>query len=288
MNQIRFTAATFLTATIAASCAAAPAAADPTGACATPSPELTHFCSQLDQMQQLHSPPVPTTTAPGTSGGETLYAGHPLWHYLVLGAVVALVIAAVVKLAGSAVDDAEKTAAEQAAELDRGRRIAQDAGTEHAERSPEDLRRYADFGWAVPWQQGTAFGNLVTRDGDTSRVYAAWAEACQLARLGHWDEAGTFTPAAAVVNVNGYSDDDTGDLELAVNTADYTVGARELNRVLEHLVRTARVETASDFTRDAVRDWHVTRLSMIPKQQQAAPAPEPEASVPDPAAGWEW
>ncbi|MGP4057774.1 hypothetical protein ACTWP6_23615 [Mycobacterium sp. 4D054] len=53
-------------------------------------------------------------------------------------------------------------------------------------------------------------------------------------------------------------------------------------------MRTARVETASDFTRDAVRDWYMTRLSMTPAaQKQQAQEPE-QPAAPDPAEAWEW
>jgi hypothetical protein len=181
----------------------------------------------------------------------------------------------------------QRRAQRQAAQLAAGRRLAADAGTAPDAQSPEDLQRYAEFGWAVPWQPGTAFGNLVERRGKAPRLAQAWIQACELARLGHWDEAGVFTPAAVIANVNGYGDD-SGDLELSVNTADYTVGERELNRVLDHLVRTARVETASKFTRNAVKDWHVTRLSMNAPQSAPVAEPQEEAPAPDPAANWEW
>lgn len=233
-----------------------------------------------------------TTTAPssGGSGGSGGGIGDAFSSFfdsygalLFFGGLIAFIVWVII---ATRRDSAEEKAEKRAAELARGRQIALDAGVEPAAQSPEDLRRYSTFQWAVPWTHGTAFGQLVDRDGGTGRVHAAWTAACELARLGHWTEAGVFIPAATVVNVNGYSDG-SGDLELSVNTRDYTVGERELNRVLEPLTRTARVETATSFTRDAVRDWHVTRLSMNPAQQQAA-APEQEASAPDPTTAWEW
>jgi hypothetical protein len=291
MSKFGYATATLFTAAVAASCAASPAAAAPP--CDNPTPELVQFCKNLRDMQNLGtSGPtlVPTAPAPSTGTGDDLYGGHPISHYAVVAVIAVLVIAAAVKLvswaAASTAEDAERIAEQRQVDLNRGRAIAQVADTAQEARSPEDLQRYAAFQWAVPWQRGTAFGNLVDRDGGTGRVHAAWTEACELARLGHWDEQGVFTPAATVANVNGY-DDGSGDLELSVNTADYTVGEKQLNKVLEHLVRTARVETASDFTRNAVRDWHITRLSMNPAAQQVQ-EPEQDAPAPDPAANWEW
>ncbi|WP_078315379.1 hypothetical protein [Mycobacterium sp. D16Q16] len=158
--------------------------------------------------------------------------------------------------------------------------------------TPADLKRYATFQWAVPWKPGTAFGNLVGRDGDTSRVHSAWAEACQLAGLGETDpETGAFTPAASVVNVNGFATErgvngpiENGDVSVAVDPRDYTVGDAQLERVRVHLRRTARVETVSPFERDAARDWFITVLSM---DKAKAPAPAAEAPV-DSDDDWRW
>lgn len=240
-----------------------------------------------------HWPPgctvtAPTTTAPSTSGssgggGITDWIGDH--GPLLIG--IGLAIFAVAVWRSMAREKAEAKQKLESAAVARGRAIAMDAGVEPAASSPADLQRYSTFGWAVPWQPGTAFGNLVDRDGGTARVHAAWVEAAELARLGHVDEMGAFTPAADVVNVNGYADG-TGDLELAVSTRDYSIGETQLNKVLDHLVRTARVETASTWTRDAVRDWHVTRLSMIPAAVQQAPAPEQPQQAPDPTEKWEW
>ncbi|QQG99614.1 hypothetical protein HBE99_02575 [Mycobacteroides chelonae] len=231
---------------------------------------------------------TPTAPTTGSTGSSSSGAGLGAWFSEHAGTVMFVIaVAAVIAIVAMVKSGTSRDkAAEAAVEAARGRQIALGAGVEPAAQSPADLRRYGTFGWAVPWKQGTAFGNLVDRDGGTGRVHAAWTAACELARLGHVDEHGRFVPAATVVNVNGYADG-SGDLELSVNTADYTVGETQLNRVLEHLVRTARVETASAFSRDAVRDWHITRLSMTPAAQQAA-APEQEASAPDPAEQWEW
>lgn len=252
--------------------------ADPTVRCRTLEGGGDYVCV-------TETPTAPATTgSTGTSSGAGLgdwFSEHAGAFVFVIAVAAVVAIVAMVK-SGTSKDKAAEAAVAHA----RGHQIAQDAGVEPAAQAPEDLRRYGAFGWAVPHVPGTAFGNLVDRDGGTSRIYAAWTQACELARLGHWTEDGVFIPAAVVVNVNGYHDG-SGDLELSVNTADYTVGETQLNRVLEHLVRTARVETASAFSRDAVRDWHITRLSMTPAAQQAA-APEQEASAPDPTTAWEW
>lgn len=278
-------AAGMVAAALIAACSAAPAHADPTS-CESPTPAMAEFCKGIKDLQDLRTTtPAPATTPSSSSGGLVEWAGD---HVLFLLIAAVVVVIAIVSLKESAKEQKGRKTAATEADLARGRQIALDAGLSPVEQSPEDLRRYATFGWAVPHVPGTALGFLVDRDGSTDRVNAAWAEACELARLGHWDEGGKFTPAAAVVSANGYADG-TGDLELSVNTRDYTVGEAQLNKVLGHLVRTARVETATDFTRDAARDWHVTRLSMMPAAQQvAAAAPEQEAPAPDPTEQWEW
>ncbi|ABK68059.1 hypothetical protein MAV101_01335 [Mycobacterium avium subsp. hominissuis 101] len=242
-----------------------------------------------DYVCVTETPTAPATTgSTGTSSGSNglgdWFSEHAGTVMFVIAVAAVIAIAAMVK-SGTSKDKAAEAAAVHA----RGRQIALDASVEPAAQSPEDLKRFGAFGWAVPWIPGTAFGNLVTRDGSTDRVNAAWAQAAEIARLGHVDVQGSFAPAATVVNVNGYADG-TGDLELSVNTADYTVGEAQLNRVLAHLVRTARVETATGFTRDAVRDWHVTRLSMIPAavQQYAAASEQEQTVAPDPTVNWEW
>ncbi|WP_071288485.1 hypothetical protein [Mycolicibacterium llatzerense] len=205
----------------------------------------------------------PVTTTLAKSAFKQWTQDHALLIVIGWGALI-LVVAGIALSSDNQKEQEQRQkrqAQRRAAQLAAGRRLAVDAGASPDAQSPEDLQRYAAFHWAVPWQPGTAFGNLVDRRGSYPRLSAAWIQACELARIGHWDDEGVFTPAAVIANVNGYGDD-SGDLELSVNTADYTVGERELNRVLDHLVRTARVETASKFTRNAVKDWHVTRLSM--------------------------
>lgn len=208
--------------------------------------------------------------------------------WLVFGAVViaTVVIARMVlsNIAARAEQEREST-------LAAGRRIAQDAQDADGERipqNPEDLQRYADYRWAIPWERGTAFGNLFDRDGSYPRLEQAWTRACELARLGDWDQAGVFTPTAVIAGVDGFRDD-SGDIWLGIDSTDYMIGAKELDKVSEHLLRTGRIESATPFERDAARDWFVTRLSMKPipttapqREQQEAPAP------PDPTVNWEW
>ncbi|WP_249670206.1 hypothetical protein [Gordonia amarae] len=140
--------------------------------------------------------------------------------------------------------------------------------------TPEDLQRYSAFGWAVPWTPGTAFAAAVSRSGNISRIEQAWVDACRLAGLGDNDEQGVFTPDATVVRVNGI--EGSGDAWVAVDTRDYTVGAKQLDSVRDHLLRTARVESATPFQRDAARDWFITVLSMDAPVAPQATAPAAE------------
>lgn len=279
---------TTATAAVLAALSAAPVHAEPPAFCKVDGPfYVAETCEAWKRGAAQAGDPTAPATAPSSSAGSGGITGWIDQHgVLLIG--IGLVIFGFFVWRSMAKEKAEEKATADAVALARGRGIAMDAGVEPEAQSPSDLSRYSAFGWAVPHVPGTAFGNLVDRDGSTRRVHAAWAEAAELARLGHHDENGKFTPAATVVNVNGYSDG-TGDLELSVSTADYTVGDAQLNKVLAHLTRTARVETATEFTRDAVRDWHVTRLSMTPAAQQvAAAAPEQEPAAPDPTEQWEW
>lgn len=264
--------------------------------------------------------PAPTTGSTGSgssgSGIGDWFSEHAGAFVFVLAIIAVIVIIAMVK-AGSSKD---KAAASEA-ELARGRAIAQAhhaaaVQRAHAEAAaqvpprevwdphgvglapppmpapkisaapattPEDLQRYAAFGWAVPWTPGSAFAAAVSRSGDTSRIEQAWIDACRLAGLGDTDEQGVFTPAATVVRVNGI--EGSGDAWIAVDTRDYTVGAKQLDSVRDHLLRTARVESATPFQRDAARDWFITVLSMdapAAPQATAAAAQEVQGQRVDP------
>ncbi|CPR93182.1 hypothetical protein PP568_07055 [Mycobacteroides abscessus] len=307
LQKITAAAGTLVTVAVMNATCAAPATAETYSECLTrlgyPTRTLTNAeidacwkAGEADAASKTAATAVPTTTtAPTTytpSSGSSSSFSHNLQDFIesafpwVVGIVIVIAVLWVIAKVSS--ESAEEKKRKEQSRLGRGRRIAQDAGCAPDAMAPADLRRYVEHGWAVPWVPGTAFGNLVTREGGNARILQAWTDAAELARLGHWDEAGVFVPAARVMNVAGY-DDRSGDLRLSVSTRDYTTGERELARVLPHLLRTARVATASPWERDAAKDWYATRLSMTPEQQQSAPTPQQEeAPAPDPAAGWEW
>ncbi|WP_124712877.1 hypothetical protein [Mycolicibacterium nivoides] len=257
-----------------------------------------------------------TTTAPssggsggGFSGWVSDFANSPAGAFVFFGGLAAFIAWVVIaNLRESAAEKQQRGAAE----LARGRAIAEAAHAEQVQRAhaeaaaqvpprevwdphnvglapppmpepkipaapattPEDLQRYATFGWAVPWAPGTAFAAAVSRSGNISRIEQAWVDACRLAGLGDTDEQGAFTPAATVVRVNGI--EGSGDAWVAVDTRDYTVGAKQLDSVRDHLLRTARVESATPFERDAARDWFITVLSMDAPAARQATAPAAE------------
>ncbi|WP_131805684.1 hypothetical protein [Mycobacteroides abscessus] len=262
------------------------------------------------------TPTAPATT--GSTGSSSSGGGLGPWFsehagviLFVIAVIAVITIAAVVK-SGTSKD---KAAASEA-ELARGQQIAQAAHAGAVQRAheeaaaqipprevydphgvglapppmpqpkipaapattPEDLQRYATFGWAVPWTPGTAFAAAVSRSGNISRIEQAWVDACRLAGLGDTDEQGVFTPAAIVVRVNGI--EGSGDAWVAVDTRDYTVGAKQLDSVRDHLLRTARVESATPFQRDAARDWFITVLSMDAPAATQATAPAEEVQGP--------
>ncbi len=313
MKRISTLSATFF---IAASCAAAPAVADPApGTICDPNPATNpgydaSFCAKWTE-------PATSTGHRGVVGIGDWFSDHAGW--IIAAAVLALIVAVACSVARDRDEEAKQR---KSAAIARGRRIAQDhyarrvADARAAVPVPDpatydphglgiapppqsepklpdpppmseaDLKRYAEFGWAVPWVPDTAFAAVVTPDGDTTRIEKAWVEACQLAGLGDIDpESGTFTPAATVVNVNGIKD--SGDVRVAVDTRDYTVGAKQLDDALEHLIRTARVESATPFERDAAKDWFITVLSM--EKAPTAPVPQVQQSAPDqPAVDPKW
>lgn len=297
----RFTAALTFAVTAAACGTAAPAAADPTG-CENPTPAMAEFCTGIEDLKGLGTTTTPaTTTAPssGSGGGGGLgefVSDHAIWIVLIVGGLI--VWAVIAGLRSETADKEKDVAGADAATLARGRAIAADhhavqvqaARELAAEQMPdpsvydpdgiglapppmsepvlppappmsdEDLQRYATFGAYVPWEPDTAFAQAITRSGDDAPIRAAWFQACQLAGLGETNpETGTFTPAATVAWIAAVGE---GDVAISVDPRDYSIGATQLNRVRPHLERTARVESASPFQRDAARDWFTTRLSM--------------------------
>lgn len=295
----------------------APAHADPTGCENPSPTMAEFCRSLEDLKGYGTTTPAPATpaTSTGTSGsggglGDWV-SDHAIWIVLIVGGLIAWAVIA--GLREEKATDQKEAATRDAATLARGRAIAEawyeeqvaKAHAEAAAKVPdrsvydpagvglappppppvvmpappamadEDLRRYATFGAYVSWEHGTAFAQAITRSGDDAPIRSAWFQACQLAGLGETDpETGTFTPAATVAWIAAVGD---GDVEVSVDTRDYTVGDQQLNRALRHLERTARVAAASPFVRNPAKDWFSTRLSM---QQQAAPAPAPAQPTP--------
>lgn len=145
---------------------------------------------------------------------------------------------------------------------------------------PADLQRYNAFDAVTPWEAGTAFAAVVSRDGSLARATAAWLTAAQEAGLGELDEDGTFTPSAVLTNVR-YDD---GDVELVVQPAGLHIAERQLDKALPFLVVEARVERATPFVREAATGRYVTRLTNVVHEQPApaSAADEPSIDI------WKW
>lgn len=145
---------------------------------------------------------------------------------------------------------------------------------------PIDLRRYTVFGAVTPWETGTAFAAVVSRDGSLARATAAWLTAAQEAGLGEVDEDGAFTPSATLTNVR-YDD---GDVEFVVQPAGLHVAEKQLDKALPYLVVAARVERATPFVREAATGRYVTTLTnRVEPEQAAAPATDqPPIDI------WKW
>ncbi|MFV1360720.1 hypothetical protein ABFV47_27245 [Mycolicibacterium fortuitum] len=262
--------------------------------------------------------PTPAPSSGGSGGGFSNavsdFIGSPLGTLLFFGGIAAFIGWVVI---ASRRDTAEEKEKRNAAELARGRAIAEQHHLEqvqqaHAEAAaaippreewdpmnmgavpptpepvipappstdPIDLQRYTVFGAVTPWETGTAFAAVVSRDGSLARATAAWLTAAQAAGLGEVDEAGTFTPSATLTNVR-YDD---GDVEFVVQPAGLHVAEKQLDKALPYLVVEARVERATPFVREAATGRYVTTLTN--RVEEAAPAPE-AAPVAGPES-WEW
>lgn len=138
----------------------------------------------------------------------------------------------------------------------------------------EDLARYAALGGVVPWTRGTALAAVMTRSGDIAPVRRAFAEACELGKLGEIDaETGAFTPAAAVVRVEPTADE--GDAALVIRPRSVMTGGIEIDRIRTLLERTARVRHAGPAVRaHATGEWVVvlSNRDIAALEQAAAPA----------------
>lgn len=290
-------------------------AADPD--CEGLSDNLRRLCDIAD------TPPTPTPASGGSSGGgigDAISGFFDDWGGLLfVGGIAAFVAWVVIASRRDTAEEKQKKAAAQAA---HGRALAERWHAEQVQRahaeaaaqmpprevwdpmnmgipappvqielppapstSPEDLKRYTVFGAVVPWEPGTAFAAVVSRDGDWSRARTAFASACEAAGLGETDENETFTPAAVVAEVRTIGGD-TDAVVLAVRPAGLHIGASQLDRARPYLVRTARVAEASPFVREPSTDLYLTTLSNRVQEQQAAPAPE-AAPATDPSQ-WEW
>ncbi len=122
---------------------------------------------------------------------------------------------------------------------------------------PEDLARYAALGGVVPWTPGTALATVMTRSGDIAAGRRAFAEACELGRLGETDpESGVFRPAASVVRVEPTADE--GDAALVIRPSSVMTGGEQIDRIRTLLERTARVRHAGPAARiHATGEWIV-------------------------------
>lgn len=304
-----FTLATLATAALNTPVARADAA-DPD--CEGLSDNLRRLCDIAN------TPPTPTPSTDGSSGGigDWFSSFFEDWGaFLFFGGLVAFIVWVVIV---NRRDTAEEKAKKQAAELARGRAIAQAAHADavrraHAEAAaqippreewdpmnmgalpptpepvipvppstdPTDLQRYTAFGAVTPWEAGTAFAAVVSRDGSLARATAAWLTAAQAAGLGELDEDGAFTPSAVLTNVRYI---DGGDVELVVQPAGLHIAEKQLDKALPYLVVEARVESASPFVREAATGRYMTTLTNRVEAEQPAAAATDQPSIDI----WKW
>ncbi|MCV7204929.1 hypothetical protein H7J71_23225 [Mycolicibacterium peregrinum] len=257
------------------------------------------------------------TPAPSSGGSGSSFFDD--WGGLLFAAGIIAFIAWVV--IANLRESAEEQQKRAAAELARGRAIAQAAHAEQVQRahaeaaaqvppresydphgvglapppmpapklppapptSPADLARYASFNDVVPWIEGSALAAVTAPNGDRSKAEAAFAEAVRTANVGTVAEDGTFIPDATLHSVNAYLDG-SGDVEFVVRTRDITIGEKELAKVTHYLLLTARVAGAGPWEREVATGRYTIRLSMNAKaaQQQEQKPAEPEQPRVDP------
>lgn len=257
------------------------------------------------------------TPAPSSGGSGSSFFDD--WGGLLFAAGIIAFIAWVV--IANLRESAEEQQKRAAAELARGRAIAQAAHAEQVQRahaeaaaqvppresydphgvglapppmpapklppapptSPADLARYASFNDVVPWIEGSALAAVTAPNGDRSKAGAAFAEAVRTANVGTVAEDGTFIPDATLHSVNAYLDG-SGDVEFVVRTRDITIGEKELAKVTHYLLLTARVAGAGPWEREVATGRYTIRLSMNAKaaQQQEQKPAEPEQPRVDP------
>lgn len=291
----------------------------PVAAADTPNTDICDPSSDYYIGGALCSTPTPAPSSGGSSGGigDWFSEFFDNWGALIFfGALAAFIAWVVIANVRESAADKENR---KAAELARGRAIAQAHHAEQVRRAheeaaaqapdpsvydpmgmgvqrpapevpqvpapstdPVDLQRYTVFSAVTPWIPGTAFAAVVSRDGSLARATAAWLTAAQEAGLGELDEDGTFTPSAVLTNVRYI---DGGDVEFVVQPAGLHIAETQLDKALRYLVVEARVESASPFVREAATGRYCSTLTNR-VEEKSAPAPE-AAPVAGPES-WEW
>ncbi|MFN6549522.1 hypothetical protein ACP6C7_04000 [Mycolicibacterium septicum] len=271
-----------------------------------------------DYVCVTETPTAPATTGSTGSGSSgsgigSWFSEHAGEFVFVLAVIAVIVIVAVVR---SSTTKDMREASE--AELARGRQLAQSAHAAavqraHAEAaaaippreqwdphnvglapppmpapnvppapptSPADLARYASFNAVVPWIEGSALAAVTAPNGDRSKAESAFAEAVRTAGLGTVDESGTLIPDATLASVRAYLDG-SGDVEFVAQPRDLTIGEKQLARVTQYLLLTARVASAGNWEREVETGRYMLRLSMNAKAaQQHEQVQEPKETGP--------
>ncbi|WP_280482914.1 hypothetical protein [Nocardia farcinica] len=291
----------------------------PVAAADTPNTDICDPSSDYYIGGALCSTPTPAPSSGGSGGGisDAISGFFDDWGgILFFGAIAAFVAWVVIAVRRDSAAEKEQRAAATHA---RGRQIAEQHHAEQVQRAhaetaaavpprevwdpmnmgavpptpepvipappstdPADLQRYNAFDAVTPWEAGTAFAAVVSRDGSLARATAAWLTAAQEAGLGELDEDGTFTPSAVLTNVRYI---DGGDVEFVVQPGGLHIAETQLDKALRYLVVEARVESASPFVREAATGRYCSTLTNR-VEEKSAPAPE-AAPVAGPES-WEW
>lgn len=143
----------------------------------------------------------------------------------------------------------------------------------------QDARRFARVGFGVEIEPGSAAAQLLTTDGSDHLAREAWTSTCtaenfvvsemQASRIPGRPAEQVTVPAADYVTVRPLPG---GDALLVVRPRAATLSTRELSRITQTFLNTARIRSASAWEREHATNLHSIRLS-----NTAAPAtPEPE------------
>lgn len=151
--------------------------------------------------------------------------------------------------------------------------------------SDEDARRFARVGAGVEIEPGSAAAQLLATDGSDTAAREAWATTCtaenfvvsevQASRIPGRPAERITVPAADFVAVRPLPG---GDALLVVRPRSNTLSTRELSRITQTFLNTARIRSASDWEREHATNLHSIRLSNA--AAPAAPAPEQPAPAP--------